>query len=119
MNINIEVVQCYAPTSDVDEERKRKLLQQDPECTREVWTERYENNDGIIQRKDKHRWRRVEHVTGKHGPRRMGTGCFWQTSAHSTTWSSATESSKDIKYKATWESPDHVIENQIDYVCIG
>ncbi|KAI8503757.1 hypothetical protein Bbelb_187280 [Branchiostoma belcheri] len=120
-NINLHVIQCYAPTNDAEEERKDAFYQQ-----LQAVLDRRRNKDitilmGDLNAKIGSDNTGYEEVMGKEGLGKMNENGERFTdlcSLNQLVIGGSIFMHKRI-HKATWRSPDHITENQIDHMCIS
>ncbi|CAH1268867.1 Hypp4012 [Branchiostoma lanceolatum] len=120
-NINLRVIQCYAPTNDAEEEKKEEFHQQ-----LQAVLDKGRNKDitllmGDLNAKIGSDITGHEGVMGTHGLGRMNENAEGFTdlcSLNQLVIGGSIFMHKRI-HKATWRSPDHITENQIDHMCIS
>ncbi|XP_066289728.1 craniofacial development protein 2-like [Branchiostoma lanceolatum] len=120
-NINLRVIQCYAPTNDAEEEKKEEFYQQ-----LQAVLDKGRNKDitllmGDLNAKIGSDITGHEEVMGTHGLGRMNENAERFTdlcSLNQLVIGGSIFMHKRI-HKATWRSPDHITENQIDHMCIS
>ena len=119
--INLNIIQCYAPTNDSEEEMKdefynqlQTILDKCPERDVTILMGDFnakvgEDNTGY------------EEVMGTHGLGEMSENGerFADTCALNKLVIGGSIFPHRRIHKATWVSPDHVTENQIDHICIN
>ena len=120
-NINLNVIQCYAPTNDAEEEKKDAFYQQlqavlDKSRNRDITLLMGDLNAKIGSDNTGH-----EEVMGMEGLGKMNDNGERFTdlcSLNQLVIGGSIFMHKRI-HKATWRSPDHITENQIDHMCIS
>ena len=118
--IHMNIIQCYAPTNDKDEEIKEDFYQR-----LQTIIDRFSQKDltilmGDFNAKVGDNNSGHEEVMGKHGLGEMNeNGEFFTElcSANKMVIGGTIYPHKRI-HKAMWVSPDHTTENQIDHLCI-
>jgi hypothetical protein len=119
--IKLNIVQCYAPTNDAEEEKKDEFYEQ----LQHVLDKRSDNDINILMgdlnAKIGADNTGYESVMGRHGLGRMnenGERFANLCAMNEMVIGGSIFPHKDI-HKATWISPNHVTENQIDHICIS
>ena len=120
-NIMLNVIQCYAPTNDKDEEIKERFYRE-----LQATMDRTNRKDitilmGDLNAKVGAENMGYEEVMGKHGIGLMNDNgeMFADFCAMNNLAIGGTVFPHKRIHKATWVSPDHVTENQIDHISIG
>ena len=119
-DIRLNIIQCYAPTNDAEEEKKDDLYQQ-----LQAVLDRRGAKDITIQMRD---------FNAKNGmdtcyKDTMGTHGLGQMNENGERFADLCALNQLVIvgsifphkriHKATWISPNHVTENQIDHICIS
>ena len=119
--IKMNVIQCYAPTNDSDEENKDQFYNRLQTIIDKCPVKDVNILMGDFNAKIGKDNTGYEEVMGKHGlgeinenGERFADTC----SLNKIVIGGSIFPHKRI-HKATWVSPDHVTENQIDHICIG
>ncbi|XP_078610787.1 uncharacterized protein LOC144881517 [Branchiostoma floridae x Branchiostoma japonicum] len=120
-NINMIVIQCYAPTNDEEDEKKDDFYQRlqavlDKSRNKDITLLMGDLNAKVGAYNTGH-----EEVMGKEGLGKMNDNGERFTdlcSLNRMVIGGSIFMHKRI-HKATWRSPDHVTENQIDHMCIN
>lgn len=120
-NIRLNIVQCYAPTNDAEEEEKDDFYDQlqsvlDRQRAKDITVLMGDFNAKIGADNTGY-----EDFMGVHGPGQMNenVGRFANLcSLNQLDIAGSTFPHKRI-HKAPWRSPDHVTENQKDHICIS
>jgi len=120
-NIRLNIIQCYAPTNDAEEEKKDDFYQQ-----LQTVIDKAGNKDitilmGDFNAKIGSDNTGYEESMGTHGLGQMnenGERFADICSLNQLVIGGSIFPHKRI-HKATWRSPDHVTENQIDHICIS
>jgi len=120
-NINMNVIQCYAPTNDAEEEKKDAFYQQlqavlDKNRNKDITVLMGDLNAKVGADNTGH-----EEVMGKEGLGKMNDNGerFTDLCSLNQLVIGGSIFMHKIIHKATWRSPDHVTENQIDHMCIN
>jgi endonuclease/exonuclease/phosphatase family metal-dependent hydrolase len=119
--IKLHVIQCYAPTNDKEESKKEKFY-----TKLQSIVEKKRKRDIIIMMGDLNAKvgednSSFEEVMGKHGLGKMnenGEILANFCASNQLVIGGSIFQHKRI-HKATWISPDHKTENQIDHICIN
>ena len=119
--IKLNVIQCYAPTNDADEDKKDTFYQQQQDVI-----DSKGNKDITIVMGDFNAKIGADN-TGYED--RMGTQGLGQMNENGELFADMCALNQLVMggsifphkriHKATWRSPDHVTENQIDHICIN
>ena len=119
--IDLNIVQCYAPTNDAEEDKKEQFYSQ-------LQTElnKFRDKDmcilmGDLNAKIGEKNTGYERNMGRHGLGRMnenGEMLADLCAFNNLVIGGSIFPHKDV-HKATWRSPDHRTENQIDHICIS
>ena len=125
-NINMAVVQCCAPTNEAEEEKKEDFYKEEDFYNRlqNVLDKQREEDLKLLMRNFDAKIgadnRGYEHVMGKHGLRWMKEDgeLLADLCAFKDMVISGSIFPHKVIHKATWQSSDHVTENQIDHVRI-
>ena len=119
--ININIIQCYAPTNDSDEEIKDGFYDR-----LQTIIQKYSERDitivmGDLNAKIGSDNRGYERIIGKHGLGEMNENGerFADLCANNNLVIGGSVFPHRRLHKATWVSPDLATENQIDHVCIS
>ena len=119
--INLNIIQCYAPTNDSDEESKDEFY-----CRLQTITQTYPERDitilmGDLNAKIGKDNRGYERIMGQHGLGEMNENGerFADLCANNNLVIGGSVFPHRRVHKATWISPDLSTENQIDHVCIS
>ena len=119
--INLNMIQCYAPTNDSSEEIKQDFYHQ-----LQTVLDKCPHRDitimmGDFNAKIGNDNTGYEEVMGKHGIGQMSENGekFLDICALNKLIVGGSIYPHKRIHKATWVSPDHVTENQIDHVCIN
>ena len=118
-DIKLNIIQCYAPTSDAEEEKKDDFYQQ-----LQAVLDRRGAKDKTILMGDFNAKIGMEHtgyedIMGSHGLGQMnrnGEHFADQCALNQLVIGGSIFPYKRI-HKTTWISPNHVTENQIDHIC--
>ena len=119
-NINLHIIQCYAPTNDADEEKKDEFYLQ-----LQAIVEKASTKDmvmmGDFNAKIGSDNTGYEDTMGTHGLGVMNNNGerFADLCANNQLVIGGSIFPHKRIHKATWISPDHVTENQIDHICIS
>ena len=118
--INMNIIQCYAPTNDSDEESKDEFYSRI-----QTIIQRYSRRDitilmGDINAKIGSNNRGYERIMGQHGLGEMNENGerFAELCANNNLVIGGSVFPHRRVHKATWVSPDLSTENQIDHVCV-
>jgi len=119
--IDLNVIQCYAPTNDKDEETKNQFYSH-----LQTILERYPAKDinilmGDLNAKIGKDNTGCEEIMGRHGlgeENDNGERLKELCAGHNMVIGGSVFPHKRI-HKATWISPDHKTENQIDHMCVS
>ena len=119
--IKLNVIQCYAPTNDADEDKKDTFYQQlqdviDSKGNKDITIVMGDFNAKIGADNTGY-----EDTMGTHGLGQMnenGERLADMCALNQLVIGGSIFPRKRI-HKATWRSPDHVTENQIDHICIN
>ena len=121
LGIRLNIIQCYAPTNDAEEEKKDDLYQQlqavlDRRGTKDI-TILMGNFDAKIGMDNMG----YEDIMGTHGLGQMNENGerFADLCALNQLVIGGSIFPHKRIHKATWISPSHVTENQIDHICIS
>ena len=109
-NIKLNIIQCYAPTNDKDEETNDKLKEKDMIILMgDLNAKIGSDNSGY------------EEVMGRQGLGKMNENgeMLADFCAFNNMIIGGSVFPHRRIHKATWVSPDHRIENQIDHICVG
>nr|KAG5700908.1 hypothetical protein BaRGS_012315 [Batillaria attramentaria] len=120
-DIKLNIIQCYAPTNDAEEEKKDDFYQQlqtviDRGRAKDMTILMLDFNAKIGSDNTGY-----EDTTGTHGLGQMnenGERFADFCALNQLVIGGSIFPHKHI-HKATWRSPDHVTENQIDHICIS
>ena len=119
--IKLNIIHCYAPTNEAEEEKKDEFYEQ----LQNVLDKRNEDDINILMgdlnAKIGADNTGYENIMGKHGLGVMnenGERFADLCAMNEMVIGGSIFPHKNI-HKATWRSPDHVTENQIDHICIG
>ena len=118
--IKLNVIQCYAPTNDAEEEKKEDFYQHLQKVLDGMGKNDITILMGDMNAKIGYDNTGYEKVMGTHGLGQMnenGETFANFCSINELVIGGSVFPHKRI-HKATWRSPDHVTENQIDHVCI-
>ena len=120
-NIKLSVIQCYAPTNDADEEKKDDFYHQlqtvlDRQGAKDITILMGDFNAKIGSDNTGY-----EEVMGAHGLGEMNENGerFADFCSLNRLMIGGTIFPHKRIHKATWRSPDHITENQIDHICIS
>lgn len=119
--IKFHVVQCYAPTNDAEEEKKDDFYRQLQGVLSKQSSTDFTILMGDFNAKVGADNTGYEEVMGKHGLGQMNENgeLFADLCALNSLIIGGSVFPHKRIHKATWRSPDHVTENQIDHVCIS
>ena len=120
-NIKLNIIQCYAPTNDAEEEKKDDFYEQLQSVIGKSKGKDMTIVMGDFNAKIGADNTGYEKIMGTHGLGQMN-----ENGERFADWCSSNQlviggsifPHKRI-HKATWRSPDHVTENQIDHICIS
>ena len=120
-NISLNIIQCYAPTNDADDETKEDFYQLFEETTRKLSTKDITIVMGDMNAKVGNDNTGFEEVMGKNGIGTMNENgeLFASFCALNNLVIGGTIFPHKQAHLATWVSPDMKTENQIDHVCIS
>ena len=120
-NIKLNIIQCYAPTNDKDEETKEDFYNK-----RQTLCDKLKEKDmtilmGDLNAKSGPDNSGYEEVMGRQGLGRMNENgeMLADFCAFNNMIIGGSVFPHRRIHKATWVSPDHRTENQIDHICIG
>ena len=120
-NIRLNIIQCYAPTNDTEEEKKDDFYQQlqavlDRRGTKDITILMGDFNAKIGMDNTGY-----EDIMRTHGLGQMNENCerFADLYALNQLVIGGSIFPHKCLHKATWISPNHVKENQIDHICIS
>ena len=120
-NINLHIIQCYAPTNDADDEKKDEFYLQLQAIVGKASTK-----DMVMMMEDFNAKissdnTGYEDTMGTHGLGVMNHNGerFADLCANNQLGMGGSIFPHKRIHKATWISPDHVTENQIDHICIS
>ena len=119
--INLQVVQCYAPTNDTDDETKDQFYNQ----LHHILQSRKEKDImilmGDMNAKIGGNNNGYELIMGKEGPGTMNENGerFAEACADNNLVIGGSVFQHKNIHKITWVSADHITENQIDHICIS
>ena len=119
--IKMNVIQCYAPTNDSDEENKDQFYNRLQTIIDKCPVKDVNILMGDFNAKIGKDNTGYEEVMGKHGLGEINENGerFADTCALNKIVIGDSIFPHKRIHKATWVSPDHVTENQIDHICIG
>ena len=119
-NIDINIIQCYAPTNDAEDEKKEEFYDQLQSVVNNQGDRDVTILMGDLNAKIGADNTGYEQVMGKHGLGRMNENGeqFAEFCAQNNLVIGGSVFEHRRIHKATWMSPDHMTENQIDHVCI-
>ena len=119
--IKMNVIQCYAPTNDSDEENKDQFYNRLQTIIDKCPVKDVNILMGDFNAKIGKDNTGYEEVMGKHGLGEINENGerFADTCALNKIIIGGSIFPHKRIHKATWVSPDHVTENQIDHICIG
>ena len=119
--IKMNVIQCYAPTNDSDEENKDQFYNRLQTIIDKCPVKDVNILMGDFNAKIGKDNTGYEEVMGKHGLGEINENGerFADTCALNKIVIGGSIFPHKRIHKATWVSPDHVTENQIDHICIG
>ncbi|KAJ8351936.1 hypothetical protein SKAU_G00234120 [Synaphobranchus kaupii] len=120
-NIKLNIIQCYAPTNDTIEEKKDDFYDQLQGVLDRLRTKDVTILMGDFNAKTGAENNGYEDIMGTHGLGQMnenGERFADLCSLNQLVIGGRIFPNKRI-HKATWRSPDHVTENQIDHLCIS
>ena len=120
-NINLHIIQCYAPTNDADDEKKDEFYLQLQAIVEKASTKDMVMMMGDFNAKIGSDNNGYEDTMGTHGLGVMNDngGLFADLCANNQLVIGGSIFPHKRIHKATWISPDHVTENQIDHICIS
>ena len=119
--IKMNAIQCYAPTNDSDEENKDQFYNRLQTIIDKCPVKDVNILMGYFNAKIGKDNTGYEEVMGKHGLGEINENGerFADTCALNKIVIGGSIFPHKRIHKATWVSPDHVTENQIDHICIG
>ena len=120
-NIKLNIIQCYAPTNDAEEEKKDDFYEQLQYVLGRQRAKDITILMGDFNAKIGADNTGYEDIMGVHGLGQMnenGERFADLCSLNQLVIGGSTFPHKRI-HKATWRSPDHITENQIDHMCIS
>lgn len=119
-NIGINIIQCYAPTNDAEDEKKEEFYDQLQSVVNKQGDKDVTILMGDLNAKIGADNTGYEQVMGRHGLGRMNENGeqFAEFCAQNNLVIGGSVFEHRRIHKATWRSPDRVTENQIDHVCI-
>ncbi|XP_078357393.1 uncharacterized protein LOC144642296 [Oculina patagonica] len=119
-DISINIIQCYAPTNDAEDEKKEEFYDQLQSVVNKQGDKDVTILMGDLNAKVGADNTGYERVMGRHGLGRMNENGeqFAEVCAQNNLVIGGSVFEHRRIHKATWRSPDHVTENQIDHVCI-
>ena len=120
-NINLHIIQCYAPTNDADDEKKDEFYLQLQAIVEKASTKDMFMMMGDFNAKIGSDNTGYEDTMGTHGSGVMNDNGerFADLCANNQLVIGGSIFPHKRIHKATWISPDHVTENQIDHICIS
>ena len=120
-NIKMNVIQCYAPTNDHDEESKDQFYNRLQTVLDKLKDKDINILMGDLNAKVGLDNRGYEEVMGQHALGEMNENGekFADLCALNNLVIGGSIFAHKRIHKATWVSPDHVTENQIDHLCIS
>ena len=120
-NINLHIIQCYAPTNDADDEKKDELYLKLQAIVEKASTKDMVMMMGDFNAKIGSNNTGYEDTMGTHGLGVMNDNGerFADLCANNQLVIGGSIFPQKRIHKATWISPDHVTENQIDHICIS
>ena len=124
--IQLNIIQCYAPTNDKDEGKKEKEKKEDFYNKLQTVLDKMKEKDvtilmGDFNAKIGSNNRGYEEVMGTHGIGEMNENgeMFADLCSFNRLIIGGSVFPHRRIHKATWVSPDHRTENQIDHICIS
>ena len=120
-NINLHIIQCYAPTNDADDEKKDEFYLQLQAIVEKASTKDMVMMMGDFNAKIGSDNNGYEDTMGTHGLGVINDNGerFADLCANNQLVIGGSIFPHKRIHKATWISPDHVTENQIDHICIS
>ena len=120
-NINLHITQCYAPTNDADDEKKDEFYLQLQAIVEKASTKDMIMMMGDFNAKIGSDNTGYEDTMGTHGLGVMNDNGerFADLCASNQLVIGGSIFPHKRIHKATWISPDHVTENQINHICIS
>nr|KAG5701564.1 hypothetical protein BaRGS_024814 [Batillaria attramentaria] len=120
-DINLNIIQCYAPTNDAEEEKKDDFYQQLQTVIDRGGAKDMTILMGDFNAKIGSDNTGYEDTMGTHGLGQMNENGerFANFCALNQLVIGGSIFPHKRIHKATWRSPDHVTENQIDHICIS
>ena len=120
-DIRLNIIQCYAPTNDAEEERKEEFYQQLQAVIDRGGAKDMTILMGDFNIKIGSDNTGYEDVMGTHGLGQMNKNGerFADLCALNQLVIGGSILPHKLIHKATWRSPDHRTENQIDHICIS
>ena len=120
-NIRLNIIQCYAPTNDAEEEKKDDFYQQLQSVIDKRGAKDMTLLMGDFNAKIGSDNTGYEEIMGTHGLGQMNDNGerFADFCAMNQLVIGGSIFPHKRIHKATWRSPDHVTENQIDHICIS
>ena len=117
----LHIIQCYAPTNDADDEKKDEFYLQLQAIVEKASTKDMVMMMGDFNAKIGSDNTGYEDTMGTHGLGVMNDNGerFADLCANNQLVIGGSISPHKRIHKATWISPDHVTENQIDHICIS
>ena len=118
--LNINIIQCYAPTNDSEEEEKEDFYQRLQEVVQSFSARDIIVTMGDMNAKIGRDNTGYEEVMGRHGEGEMNDNGerFANFCAENRQTIGGSVFPHKRIHKVTWISPDHTTENQIDHICI-
>ena len=120
-DIRLNIIQCYAPTNDAEEENKGEFYQQLQEVIDGGGAKDMTILIGDLNAKIESHNTGYENIIGTHGLGQMldnGEQFARLCALNQLVIGGSVFPHKHI-HKATWRFPDHRTENQIDHICIS
>nr|KAG5705732.1 hypothetical protein BaRGS_027391 [Batillaria attramentaria] len=120
-DIKLNIIQCYAPTNDAEEEKKDDFYQQPQTVIDRGGAKDMTILMGDFNAKIGSDNTGYENTMGTHGLGQMNENGerFADFCALNQLVIGGSIFPHKRIHKATWRSPDHVTENQIDHICIS
>ena len=120
-NIKLDVVQCYAPTNDADDGKKEEFYEQLQNLINKLKRKDITILMGDLNAKIGADNTGYEEIMGKQGLGQMNENgeLFADVCAMNQLVIGGSVYPHERIHKATWRSPDHITENQIDHVCVS
>nr|KAG5706894.1 hypothetical protein BaRGS_021400 [Batillaria attramentaria] len=120
-DIQLNIIQCYAPTNDAEEEKKDDFYQQLQTVIDRGGAKDMTILMGDFNAKIGSDNTGYENTMGTHGLGQMNENGerFADLCALNQLVIGGSIFPHKRIHKATWRSPDHVTENQIDHICIS